>query len=426
MKNFISSFAAAAALLFPLTLSLSSCSGRASMDAPNTHNPPERALNGTGFGLVVLDGERGFSKDSNYVFEGEWRDGHFWFGREKLDTMQLNITPTNSIVLKISSEDPAFEGVNAASSSRCIDIVPDAGDRSSFHLEWVEEGQSRITLWCGEGPARHEISFIATSRKEIPMTGIKVRIDGVESEMAVFTADDFYDWSINKVPNETSLNHVFFSKPNLADIGLKRYQALVQEYNSGYHRNYINEHVVFEIAGPVPLNATPTEHIYMAINDLCFYEPDPHLLTNTFTPGYVGSPPARFGSFPIYYENFYQNPDLNWFEPVLCTEELRSDVFKIIKYFESSENSKLYPADLRERLIWVWPGRTGELFRIAFYQGNIHKKYSDPNHPEIFGRYYDTVYQKMIAFHAAPYSWEDYTRDYGSYPPPEWEYREPK
>ncbi|MBQ9450702.1 MAG: hypothetical protein IJU34_05240 [Bacteroidales bacterium] len=360
MKNFISSFAAAAALLFPLTLSLSSCSGRASMDAPNTHNPPERALNGTGFGLVALDGERGFSKDSNYVFEGEWRDGHFWFGREKLDTMQLNITPTNSIVLKISSEDPAFEGVNAASSSRCIDIVPDAGDRSSFHLEWVEEGQSRITLWCGEGPARHEISFIATSRKEIPMTGIKVRIDGVEGEMAVTHPNEVND-------NGESIHYIFYGKPAIAKLGLKLYSTLVQEYNSGYDRNDISRHVIFEIAGPIPLNATPTEKIYTAFDAIGIIE------NGVFgDPGKL-SPSTAYWIYGLYLENLKHNPDFRWFNPV----SLESDDIglSLLRHYKETDLYTLYPADLRERCCWVWPQtnslpNAGDAISVAFYQGD--------------------------------------------------------
>lgn len=379
MKNCISSFAAAAALLFPLTLSLSSCSGRASMDAPNTHNPPERALNGTGFGLVALDGERGFSKDSNYVFEGEWRDGHFWFGREKLDTMQLNITPTNSIVLKISSEDPAFEGVNAASSSRCIDIVPDAGDRSSFHLEWVEEGQSRITLWCGEGPARHEISFIATSRKEIPMTGIKVRIDGVEGEMAVFKEGDVDEFGVE-------LNATFYEKPSIAQLGLKRYSQLVQEYNSGYDRNDITKHVAFEIIGPIPLNATPTEKIYTSIDTIGMIE------NGVFgDPGQL-SPPADYAAYGLYLENLSKNQEFNWFQPFTLTKEIAEKWGNLLTdAYRNNDLYTLYPADLRERYCWIWPQSHRETFSISFYQGNTRK---EPD--KIY--YYSMVYQLLFAF----------------------------
>lgn len=155
-------------------------------DAPNTANPPEMALPGCEFGITLLDCEAG--RDSSYVFEGVWKEGAFRFGFDKLDEMTPNILPDgrNRLVFKVFSDSPDFGGVNASSSARCINVLPVGTDCRSYELEWVAEGESTITLWCGEGPSRREVCFRATSRKEIPFTGIRVRFhDGRESSVQI-------------------------------------------------------------------------------------------------------------------------------------------------------------------------------------------------------------------------------------------------
>ena len=146
-------------------------------EAPNRTNPEEMVLPGCDFGVTLQDHERGYAPDSAYVFEGVWKEGAFRFGRDRLDEMTPNILPEsrNRLVFSVFSDSSDFGGVNASSSARCINVIPVGGDRRSYELEWVAEGESTITLWCGEGEARREVHFRATSRKEIPFTGIRVR-----------------------------------------------------------------------------------------------------------------------------------------------------------------------------------------------------------------------------------------------------------
>ena len=148
--------------------------------APNKNNPAEVNLQASDFAVTLLDHEKGYEKDSVYCFEGVWKKDAFYFGYLKLDPMTPNILPDgrNRIEFRISSDAAGFEGVNASSSSRCINIVQDGADHTRYHLEYVAEGESTITFWNGEGATRKEISFQATSKAYIPIETIKFRIDG--------------------------------------------------------------------------------------------------------------------------------------------------------------------------------------------------------------------------------------------------------
>ena len=171
MKNIMKKF-------LHITVAALLCAAAAASCSPNAHNndnPVEVSLNGCDFDITILDCEHGYDRDSNYVFEGVWKDGEFRFGHYKLDKMTPNITKDNAITFRITSEDPMFEGVNASSSARCINIVQDGTDHTVYHLEWVAEGGSSIKFWNGEGETRKEISFRATSRKEIPLEGFYIR-----------------------------------------------------------------------------------------------------------------------------------------------------------------------------------------------------------------------------------------------------------
>ncbi len=387
---------ATAALTLLCAVCFISCGDKDTPLAPNTNNPTEYSLKGVNFDLVALDYERGFSKDSNYVFEGVWKNGHFWFGKDKLDTMQLNITPDNGIVLKVVSDDPAFEGVNAASTSRCINIVPDTKDHTAYHLDWVEEGQSTITLWCGEGSAKREVKFVATSKKEIPIEGIKIRIDGVDGEMAVFKKGDVTELYGGK------LNIPQGRPPKIVDLGSERYFKLVQEYNSGFERNNWEKHVVFEIAGPIPMNATPTETIYTAYDPIGMIEID-----NVF-----GDPTNLYYKtdnfyYALYVKNLKYNPDFKWFHPFELRKELGDAKYKgneQMDYYRNHDEYKLYPADLRERQCWIWPQTSSMLqgndhsdpITIAFYLGEPYIE------SEGQGYAVPVIFEKMILFHNLP------------------------
>ena len=170
--------AGAAAILLSL-VGLASCDKNNPL-APNRNNPPEAGLKAAAFDITLLDHERGYNRDSVYCFEGIWKQDAFYFGYWKLDPMVPNIFPEgqNQLEFRISSEAAGFEGVNASSSSRCINIVQDGADHTRYHLEWVAEGESTITFWNGEGDARQEISFKATSKKHIPFVNLKYRYDG--------------------------------------------------------------------------------------------------------------------------------------------------------------------------------------------------------------------------------------------------------
>ncbi len=225
MKHIFNALAAAALSLL-CAACLMSCN-KDDPNAPNKSNPTEFSLKGCDFSITLLDYEKGGATDSSYVFEGVWKEGAFRFGWKKLDEMVPNILPDgrNRLVFNVDSQEPGFEGVNAASTSRCINIVPVGKDHTSYELEWVAEGESTITLWCGEGNSRKEVSFKVTSKKEIPFTGIKVRFhDGENSTV-----------QIAKCVNRNSI----FAEANC------------KMFNGDWSKCSL-----MEIVGPEPLNAT--------------------------------------------------------------------------------------------------------------------------------------------------------------------------
>ena len=290
-------------------------------DGPNRNNPAERQLASCAFGLSVRDCERGFSPDSSYVFEGVFRDGSFYFGADKRDAMVLNITPDNRIVLTASADAAGFEGVNASSSSRCINVVPDGTDRTTYHLEWVAEGESTITFWNGEGAGRKEISFKATSRKEIPLEGIAFRYDG-----------HVYRFQ-KQIPTE------YVTEGTFQYMLLKKWDGRPETFD---------RLPVFELIGPIPLNATPTL-LYLSQTSMAN----------------VPSPEDRdYGQSVSAHEyNLRLYKDYRWFpEFILPTipeeypflDEAPLDVQIDCQQSYVNNMLKLYPADLRERKIKFW------------------------------------------------------------------------
>lgn len=368
MKNIYTSLHAASLLLLAALL-LPACD-KHRPDGPNRNNPPVADLPSAGFTLRVLNHERGFHRDSAYIFEGIWRDGHFWFGRQKLDTMQLNIAPDNALVLEVSSDDPAFEGVNASSSTRCIDIVPDTRDHRIYHLERVAEGRSEITLWNGDGPSRREIRFTVTSRAEIPLEGIKVRLNGEEMVLC----------------SEVKYGGRLLTFDPVFESGL--YRKYIKEYR-GFTREDPTKHVCLDIVGPVPLNANQG-NLHMVFDAMGLIDRGAihEVLDNTWLKCYG-----------LYDENLALNPEFRWFHPFMLDsredDSWSRDLLDInLSYFNDDAYS-LSPQDLRERYSWIWPQAYGISFVFSLAEGNNIIK-QDGSY------YYDKVHQINILFPDAP------------------------
>lgn len=390
-----------AALLAALLLTALTACQKESPDSPNANNPPEVSLPGAGFSITVLDFERGRHPDSAYVFEGVWRDGHFRFGRERLDTMQLNITETNGITLKISSEDLDFRGVNARSSTRSIDIVPDGTARTQYHLERVCEGASAITLWNGEGTSRQEIRFTVTSREDIPAEAIRIRIDGREYLMShgFNSAGSLSGYRVGKSPSAW--------EPYL--------QELVKVF-PGRREDDRADHVELEIAGCVPLNATSP--IFTTACDLVgIIDLQAHRSSLPTTNPATGEPVYRWMRISsLYLENLAYNPDFRWFNPMRLTPELYQayrNENQLAPYYADEQEYRLCPtagddryrynpADLRERRAWVWcPPGTTEV-GLAFGTGPFRAQVMHGDGRDIPDRYdggtYDCVHQVWLEF----------------------------
>ena len=306
---------AVAAAIFLGTAGLVSC-GKNNPLAPNRENPTEVGLKAAAFEVTLLDHEKGYEKDSLYVFEGEWKQDAFYFGYWKLDPMVPNILPDgqNQIEFRISSDAAGFEGVNASSSSRCINIVQDGADHTRYHLEWVAEGESTITFWNGEGAARQEISFTATSKKVIPLEGVLARLDGKE--------------------------YKFSNSPG-------GYQKLLKTFNSRDDFPGWDKMHILEIVGPVPLNATPetdkdysmTCWVRLAYLDEAGNGCDWDI--------YDAEDKARSLRVNDPEIEIMRFPDYRWFDE----EHMIIDPRK-------KDPSRFLPADFRERRIMLWSVKT--------------------------------------------------------------------
>mgnify|MGYP007069840358 CR=1 FL=1 len=249
---------AAAAAILSLCAAFSSCH-KDNPQGPNTANPPASDLPGQDFSLTVLDHERGYDPDSLYVFEGIYKDdGQFYFGYYQLDPMVLNILPDgqNELVLKVASDATGFQGVNAASSARCINIVPDGRDHTVYHLEWVAEGESTVTLWNGKGPSRKEVSFKVTSKKEIPLEKLYFRVrTGLSDKTG----------TLYEMKHVDCVNHITLG-------GSFNYSVLVNFTNRNAAQFPGFENLTYLETVPYPLNAnTPKKGSQLIISEMTIY-----------------------------------------------------------------------------------------------------------------------------------------------------------
>ncbi len=335
-------------------------------DGPNKDNPAEHPLASCAFSLNARDCERGFSPDSSYVFEGVFRDGSFYFGADKRDAMVLNITPDNQIILTASSEAAGFEGVNASSSSRCINIVPDGTDRTTYHLQWVAEGESTITFWNGEGAGRQEISFQATSKKEIPLEGIAFRYDG----------------SVYKFQKQIPTEYV--TEGTFQYMLLKKWDGKPDKFE---------KLPTFELIGPVPLNATPT----------LLY------LTQKFIANIPSSDDPVYGKEVSAYDyNLRMYRDYRWFpkfiQPTIPEEYPFLDEAPLSVQIDCQQKYvnnmlKLFPADLRERRIKFWIDGVSSMgaggFAMYFRSEDTHVSANEENN--LASIISHTIYQMGIS-----------------------------
>lgn len=366
MKNILHRLTAPVLTLL-LAFGLTACD-KDRPDGPNKNNPAEHPLASCAFSLDVRDCERGFSPDSSYVFEGVYRDGSFYFGTDKRDAMVLNITPDNRIILTASADAAGFEGVNASSSSRCINIVPDGTDHTTYHLEWVAEGESTITFWNGEGAGRKEISFKATSMKEIPLEGIAFRYDGHVYRFQKQIPTEYV--------TEGAFQHMF----------LKRWDGRPESFD---------RLPAFELIGPIPLNATPTL-LYLSQSFTAFV-PNPDNRENGIKVSAYEYNLRMYKGYRWFPE--YKEPplpegfnDQNWED---CPLELQKEWQQ--SYLESM--LELYPADLRERHIKFWIDGISTIgigsFALYLLSDDAHVAINEEN--QSASVVYHTIYQIGIS-----------------------------
>ena len=332
---------------------------------PNRDNPVASDLRSAAFELTLLDGEQGFCRDSHYVFEGIWKDGAFRFGLQKLDEMTPNIRPDgkNRLEFTVSSDVAGFEGVNATSSARCINIVPDGNDHTRYHLEWVAEGESTITFWNGEGAGRKEISFKATARKEIPLEGIKMRIDGEMFLMCPVRGlerDPDYPscWLVRHAKDQQ-----YFESRNHSGIKTRIGIAWT-------HQNPLDPGIghVLEIIGPEPLNATgPRLRTYF--DPFALIDPWQRVTYNTDLFPLDLFPPKK--AYGLYEGNLAHYPDFRWFAPMTMAEydygKWGPATIPMMETFLTDDRYSLLPGDLRERRILIYDA-TGNI-QVGFHDG---------------------------------------------------------
>jgi len=324
----------------------------------NKNNPVTASLPAADFDITVLDYERGYNRDSNYVFEGVWEKDAFLFGFYKTEKMVPNITPDNGITFRISSDSPSFQGVNASSSKAGIDIVQDGNDHTVYHLEWVAEGESTITFWNGDGENKKQVSFTVTSKKVIPLEGFKYRTKRKEFVFRKYYADHF-DWA----PGESILiplaNHHEWEYDY--ETAEKTPSPSFGESGCGLYNQDWGKMDPVEIY-PVPLNATPTEQPFiLAYGYSC--------VTNE----------EGIDDDEVDELNFKNFPDFRWLKAkqrtpdqrIISTKNTDEEVKK--NWSDAYRNNmRVYPCDLRERRIkFFYYGNSGQAwFDMTLFSGN--------------------------------------------------------
>lgn len=328
-------------------------------DPSNRDNPPVIDFPSASFEITVRDCERGYSEDSTYIFEGIYRDGHFWYGKDRLDSCGVNLDPGfNEFVFSFSSEDPSFKGVNASSSHRCINIVADNDARTCYRLEYVDKGESTINFWTGDGVDRKAISFTATAGKHIPVEGFKVRVDGVEYRLyGPFESKN--EGFVSHDPDGKSISDVYIS-------GILE----GKEDRFGTYEGMMRCPKVFEIAGTVPMNAS-REPIYTFCDEVGIV-PSEDLLE--YKPGDPDGEKDENGEyrgyypFPYYDLNLKWNPDFRWLTPVLYGSA--AYITYSSDKIETDPEYTYYPSDLRERKCLIWRALGETRVNLGFTLGH--------------------------------------------------------
>ena len=297
-------------------------------NGPNKNNPVVYELAAADFDVTLLDYERGYYRDSSYVFEGIWKEGSFRFGLQNLDAMVPNILPDgrNQIEFRISSMSPSFEGVNASSSTQAINIIQDGSDHTLYHLEWVGEGETVITFWNGNGQTRKEVSFKATSKKEIPLTGIKIRFGNLTTTLNV---KNLSDPEKKEAPRLLVTDPVTYYTQWTKETDTKPGKLLNSMYASRYNEDW-SRMTPMEIV-PEPINATEKPYYFGA-----YY-------SASKTPGSENPYPRNDA---LDRENIKNNPDFRWLKGYTSAYALEEN--------ELSNLLKVYPCDLRERSIIIY------------------------------------------------------------------------
>ena len=311
--------------MFPLLLGtalLCSCG----KNGPNKNNPVVYELAAADFDVTLLDYERGYYRDSSYVFEGIWKDGAFRFGLQKKDPMTPNILPDgrNQIEFRISSLSPDFEGVNASSSTQAINIIQDGHDHTVYHLEWVGEGESSITFWNGSGAGRKEITFTATSKKEIPLKGIKLRFGNLVTDLNhKVLSDPITKEAPRLLVSDPVTYYTTWQKETDSRLGEISYTMYASSYNENWNRMTPVELI------PDPLNATEEPYYFGA------------LYWSNKGNGNIYDNKER-----LEKENIKNYPSFRWLKGYSQTfAENESELNNLLK---------IYPSDLRERTMVLY------------------------------------------------------------------------
>ena len=347
MKHFIKFHCFATILIAFVVVLLSSCN-----DDPlgeNKNNPPTVSLPAAEFSVIQYDYEHGFHPDSNYVFESILeKDGSFRYGLDKLDKLVPNIFPDeeNRIEFVITSEDPSFKGVNASSSAQCVNIVSDGSDNSRFHLEWNGEGYSTITFWNGDGETKKGVSFMVTSYKEIPMTGLLIRYNHV-------AYSNFFCLRMYKY-NKT--------EPGKSEMEISGSDSPVRVKSAFVYKD--NELPVIEIVGPIPLNANVgPEDVYDRQLVLAF----------SYDPQYKLDDYSKYHDnvevVPTWERNIADYSGFSWLPSDTYEDESHSGAYQSTKKnWYDTRARKIRPCDLRDRRIkYLYSGlemriATGQLY----------------------------------------------------------------
>ena len=346
MKNFIR----LAVLVLGAMPAAASCNREAAVQA-NPNNPEFIETERLDFSVMIDDIRTGFDPDSVYHFTPKiinaedgtvsYSSGRTVFDRGKgqithagpsnvndeataaynrefsFTGQQCSLTVTPYCTITLTASSP----VNASSSTDAVDVVRDDTGGFRYHLEYVRDGASTITLWNGEGASANEWRLAVKSAASIPLTGIRVKFENHNYVKDSNNPDGVIDceWHMN---DRFDRYYVYQNEESARALSPDFYFAYAEEAYRNPDFGCSMELI------PEPVNATGDFNLIIRRNDFSIDGEQLHWM------------------YPFFWWNEANYPEFRWF----ARDDFDCEPGAAVHWTEIP----VKPCELIGRKIWIW------------------------------------------------------------------------